>query len=259
MIKNGISEPQKKQANFRFYEELNDFLPRSKRKKDQVYRFWGRPSVKDAIEALGIPHPEVEIIIVDNRSVGFNYRLKNNDRVAVYPVFESLDISPLLRLRPEPLRKIKFSVDGNLEKLARRLRLLGFDSCGASGITKDELIKKALSEKRIILTTDKNILKQKVVTHGYYIREKTIEKQVKEILRRFDLGDQVKPFTRCMVCNGILDEINKQIIKSMLPENVHKHCERFKQCTKCKKIYWEGTHYIKMQHQIDKLLCEYRD
>ena len=115
-------------ASFRFYEELNDFLPRENRKRAFDYAFNGTPAVKDAIEAIGVPHTEVDLILVDGVSVGFAHLLQGGERVAVYPTFERLDISPLNRLRPQPLREPRFILDVHLGKLARYLRLAGFDA-----------------------------------------------------------------------------------------------------------------------------------
>ena len=153
---------KKKKAVFRFYEELNDFLPEPE-KKERVYQFWGHPTVKDAIEAQGIPHTEIEIIMINGVSVGFDHRLNDGDRFAVYPVFESLDVRPLIRLRPEPLRNPRFAADQNLTKTARWLRLLGFDVWCARAVTSQALIEKAAQDNRIILSRDKNLLKQKSV------------------------------------------------------------------------------------------------
>ena len=114
-------------AEFRFYEELNDFLPSALRQRDIEYTFRGSPGIKDPIEALGVPPTEVEPIIVNGRSEGFDCRLRHGDRVAVYPMFEALDVTPLVRLRDRPLRNSAFVLDVHLGKLARRLRLLGFD------------------------------------------------------------------------------------------------------------------------------------
>ena len=124
-------------AEFRFYEELNDFLAPALRKRAFVYAFDGTPSVKDAIEAIGVPHTEVDLVLVDGESVDFTRRLAGDERVAVYPVFECLDISPVTRLRARPLRRLRFVLDARLGKLARSLRMLGFDTCylplGAEG------------------------------------------------------------------------------------------------------------------------------
>ena len=115
-------------ACFRFYEELNDFLSRDKHKKEFQYHFDGKPSVKDAIEAIGVPHTEVDLILVNGASVGFDYNLRHGDRVSVYPVFESFDITPVIRLRDKPLRNTAFILDVHLGKLANILRMLGFDT-----------------------------------------------------------------------------------------------------------------------------------
>ena len=118
----------KKIARFRFYEELNDFLPREKRKVSFDYHFEGNPGIKDVIEALGVPHAEVDMLLVNGQSVDFEYQLQDGDRVAVYPVFESMDISAVSKVRQVPLREPKFVLDVHLGKLAKRLRLLGFDT-----------------------------------------------------------------------------------------------------------------------------------
>ena len=113
-IASGRSNRAVRDAEFRFYEELNDFLPPEKRKRSFAYMFEGTPSIKDAIEAVGVPHTEIDIILVDGRSVGFDHRLRGGERVAVYPMFEAIDVSPLVRLRPQPLRITRFVVDVHL-------------------------------------------------------------------------------------------------------------------------------------------------
>jgi uncharacterized protein with PIN domain len=249
-------KPIKNKAVFRFYEELNDFFPAAERKKDRPYEFWGSPSVKDAIEAQAVPHTEVDLIIVDQKSVDFDYRLMDGDRVAVYPVFESMDISPLNHLRPEPLRKIRFAVDRNLADLARWLRLLGLDVHCDIRLNKSAFRTRAIQDKRVILTSDRQILKQKDVTHGYYIRSGKRSQRIREILKRFELEDQLKPFTRCMICNGRLTSVDKKSCEGQVPERVHKNFDRFKQCETCRKIYWEGSHYTRMLEKLDEILSD---
>jgi len=157
-------------ANFRFYEELNDFLAPAQVKRTIEYRFDGNPAVKDPIEVLGVPHSEVDLILVNEVSVGFDYQLRHGDRVAVYPVFESLDISSLQRLRPQPLRVTRFMVDVNLGKLAKRLRMFGFDTAYGNDFNDAEIVERAQRGKRIILTRDRRLLFRKTVTHGYWVR-----------------------------------------------------------------------------------------
>jgi hypothetical protein len=114
-------------CTFRFYAELNDFLPANKRQRNIAYRFRGTPSVKDTIEAIGVPHTEVDLIFVDGDSVGFEHLLTGGERVAVYPMFERFEIAQVTRLRPVLLREPRFVLDVHLGKLAHYLRLIGFN------------------------------------------------------------------------------------------------------------------------------------
>lgn len=243
-----------KQAIFRFYAELNDFLPPNWRQKDITYQFWGNPAVKDAIEALGVPHPEIDLILANNKSVDFRYKLKDKDRIAVYPVFELLDIRPLLRLRPTPLRQLKFIVDVNLGKLARYLRLLGFDTLFSTNYKDIEIIRIAEKEKRLILTRDKELLKNHRVLRGYWVRATEPNEQVKEILKKFDLSKEIKPFSRCTICNHELIKIPKSEILDQIPPRTKQHFNEFYHCEKCGRIYWPGSHYQRMRKMIDRWL-----
>jgi uncharacterized protein with PIN domain len=245
-----------KKAFFRFYAELNDFLARENKFKTFAYPFQGRPTVKDAIEACGVPHPEVEIILLNGKSVDFGYILRDGDSVSVYPVFESLDISPLLKLREKPLRKSKFIVDVNLGKLVRNLRMLGFDVYYRQQLPDKEIIRISLAEKRIILTRDQDLLKNAVVRHGYWVRSTDPHKQTKEIFRRFNLKSQVKAFSRCMKCNGLIKPVQKEKISDRIPEKTAAYMTAFWQCADCGQVYWQGSHYDKMQKQIELLMTE---
>ena len=144
-VEGGGSKRVMRHAEFRFYEELNDFLPPEKRKRAFDYRFDGTPSIKDAVEAVGVPHTEIDVILADGRSVGFDYRLRGGERVAVYPMFEALDVSPLVRLRPQPLRSTRFVVDVHLGALARHLRLIGFDTVWRNNLDDREIVDIALA------------------------------------------------------------------------------------------------------------------
>ena len=242
-----------KSAQFRFYEELNDFLPEHKKKTEYSYTFHGMPAVKDAIEAEGVPHTEVDLILVNGKSVGFDYSLQHDDRVSVYPVFETLDISPIVRLREKPLRESKFILDVHLGKLSKLLRMLGFDSSYRNDYSDPEIVNIALKEKRIILTRDRGILKINVVTHGYCIRSKKPKEQISEVLNRFDLFKQIKPFYRCMLCNGKLDKVDQESIQARLLPKTAQYYTEFYKCLKCDKIYWKGSHYEKMNNFIQKI------
>jgi uncharacterized protein with PIN domain len=243
-----------KSAYFRFYEELNDFLPRYKRKREFEYNFTGNPSVKDAVEAIGVPHPEIDLIIVNNESVGFDYQLHANDMISVYPVFESLNIKPLINLRTAPLRRTRFMLDVNLGKLTRLLRLCGFDSSYDSNLDDHSLVKLAGTDRRIILTRDRQLLKRKAVSHGYWIRNTDPYAQLKEVVKRLDLKSDVKLFSRCLVCNAKIKSVPKQQVINNIPPKTRNYFDKFYQCTGCLKVYWQGSHYKRMQTRLMSIL-----
>jgi uncharacterized protein with PIN domain len=235
---------------FRFYEELNDFLPLLKRKTSFEYSFKGNPSAKDAIEALGIPHVEVDMIIVNGKPVDFSYKIKNEDQISVYPVLESMDISGVSPLRDKPLRVTKFVADVHLGRLSKYLRLCGFDTYFDADLSDNQIIGISLKEHRIILTRDRGLLKNKIVTHGYWIRSMKPEMQLKEVLQKFDLRNRLNPFVRCLKCNGLIEDVNKVEVKDRLLQRTKDFYTDFKRCKVCGNIYWEGSHYERMKKFI---------
>lgn len=237
----------------RFYEELNDFLPIEKRKKEFIHPLFGNPSIKDLIESLGVPHPEIDLILVNGQSVDFTYRVQNGDRISVYPAFELLNITPLLRLRPAPLRHSAFLLDINLGKLARKLRLLGFDSLYRNDYDDPTIIRLAREQNRIILTRDIGLLKNSAVQRGYWVRSTQSNEQITEVVNKFDLLSAIKPFTLCLDCNGPIKPVTKEAVLKSLPQRTKASFEEFFQCHHCGKIYWPGSHYQRMQRFIDRL------
>lgn len=234
-------------ADFRFYEELNDFLAPPQRRQTLRYEFEGHPGIKDPIEAFGVPHTEVDLILVNGASVGFDYRLRPGDRAAVYPAFESFDISPLVRLRDRPLRRTTFVVDVNLGKLARRLRMLGFDTLYDNRYRDPEIADIAARDHRIVLTRDRRLLFAKRITHGYWLRSVLPDEQVREVLNRCDLWRQIRPWRRCIACNGLLKRVPKSEILDSLQPKTRLYYEDFFRCGGCGKIYWEGSHVADMR------------
>ena len=230
----------------RFYEELNDFLPEERRKRDLAIEIDRSRSVKDAIESFGVPHTEVDLVIVDGHSVDFTHLLTGGERVAVYPMFEALDISPLARLRPRALRDPRFVADVHLGKLARHLRMAGFDTLWTNHWFDHEIVRLSLSERRTILTRDKGMLHRREVERGYFVRATESEAQLAEVLRALQLERLVAPFTRCRECNTILEDVPKEAVVDRLPEKVRGFYERFKRCPGCERVYWEGTHFARM-------------
>ena len=169
-------------AEFRFYEELNDFLAPERRKRDFHYEFARAATVKNAIEALGVPHTEVELILVNGESVDFSQLLREGDRVAVFPRFEAFDVRPLLRVRPEPLRVVRFVADAHLGGLARLLRMLGFDTLYSNDLDDDDIVELANREERVVLTRDRELLKRRDVSHGCYVHALKPKEQFQEVV-----------------------------------------------------------------------------
>lgn len=240
-------------AEFRFYEELNDFLPAERRKVSFRHSFHGTPSIKDTVQAIGVPHSAIDLILVDGRSVDFSHHLHGGERVAVYPVFERLDISPLIRLRPKPLRDTRFILDVHLGKLARYLRMLGFDSVYDREWDDNTIIDQSLEQKRIILTRDIGLLKHSSVTHGYWLRHHQPLDQLQEVFMSLDLPRQLRPFTRCMDCNGQIKPVERSKISTQVDPDIFKRFEAFWQCRDCRKIYWQGSHYHRMLERIREI------
>jgi len=248
------SHPSK--AAFRFYAELNDFLPGEDRQQNVPFLFYVSPTVKDAIEALGVPHVEIDLILVNGRSVDFGHRLSDGDRVSVYPVFESLDLSPVIRLRGRPLRDPTFVADVHLRRLTRLMRLLGFDVLYSSTYDDPALVRISVGETRILLTRDRALLKRGELTHGYWVRSTDPIEQVKEVVRRFDLGNQARPFSRCLTCNGPLHRVEKEDVLPEIPPKTARWREEYVRCQDCGKLYWQGTHHARLENTVKQILSK---
>jgi hypothetical protein len=239
------------QAQFYFYAELNDFLPPQRRQVNFTYHLKERASIKDTIEALGIPHTEVDLIAVNGESVDFSYLVQEGDRIAVYPVSASKDLDLRSQVRPSPLLQAQFVLDVHLGKLATYLRLLGFDVWYRNDYGDEELAEISSRERRILLTQDRGLLKRSIVTYGYYVRSSDPQQQVGEVLRRFDLFEAIAPLRRCVRCNGLLELVSKAEISDRLPPLTQKYYNEFARCLSCDRIYWKGAHYEGIQKTID--------
>jgi len=238
----------------RFYEELNDFLPENSRKTDVEVPLKGKRSIKDMIEALGVPHTEIDLILVNNRSVDFNYILQDNDRVSVYPVFELLNITNITRLRKIPLRRNTFIADINLGNIVKYMRVLGLDVYHDVSLSNREIIEISNQKNRIILTQNKKLLKFKDVSHGMFIRQGTTTKQIRRIIEYLDIQKDIKPFSRCLRCNSLLIAVQKNNVLDRIPPKTKECCHEYGQCPSCDKIYWKGTHFMNMEKIVRQIL-----
>jgi len=240
----------------RFFGELNDFLPPDRRDRPIRAAVATGTTVKDLAESLGVPHTEIDVIVVNSGSVDFAHRLEDGDQVRVYPVLSALDLAPPLHLRPPVSGKARFVLDIHLGRLARYLRLLGFDAVWRNDATDVELVAISRDENRILLTRDRGLLKRSIVTNGYYVRETARRHQIVEVLRRFKLFDAIEPFGRCLECNGLLEAVSKAEVEHRLPPRTRLDHDEFQRCAHCGRVYWKGTHYDRLCAVVDSIRSE---
>ncbi|PLS79510.1 MAG: twitching motility protein PilT [Chloroflexi bacterium] len=237
-----------------FHGELNDFLPPARREQALTYVVAERQSIKDVIEALGVPHPEVGQIVVHGRSLDFDYLVQADDYVEVYPAYSACRLPEYPQLQPVPAPR--FVLDVHLGRLAEYLRLLGFDTLYRNDYDDPQLAAIAGREQRILLTRDLGLLKRSVVTFGVYVRATDPQRQVLEIVGRFNLWDALHPFQRCSRCNGMLEDVPKAAIEhQLLPQTKQEH-DAFKQCQACGQIYWAGSHFVRLREFIDRIRAQ---
>ena len=243
-----------RQAHFRFYAELNDLLPLPNRGQSLSHPFEVAESVKDAIEAIGVPHTEVDLILANGQPAAFSYLLRDGDRISVYPFFHRIHLSPRTRLQPRSEGDIRFVLDTHLGKLAAYLRMLGFDSLYRNDGQDSELAHISANQQRTLLSRDRGLLKRSTVTHGYLVRETQPQQQVIEVLRRFDLSGSIRSFRRCLHCNALLERVPKDLISDRLPPQTKKHYEEFHICPECSRLYWKGSHYQRMASLVERMI-----
>jgi uncharacterized protein len=240
-------------VDVRAYAELNDFLPAEVRGTTIRCAFRSHQTVKDVIEAAGIPHTEVDLVVVDGEPVDFAHRPSAGARLAVYPVFETLDLAPIARLRPVPLRDPRFVVDVNLGRLARLLQLLGLDVRFDPELDDVALARISHDEHRVLLTRDRGLLKRREITHGLFVREDRPFDQVVAVVRRLDLGGRLSPFSRCLRCGGLLRPVDKEDVLDRLQPLTKRHYDDFHGCETCGQVYWRGSHHARLVRLVDDI------
>ena len=232
-----------------FFGDLVFFLKRSGTAPTILRVLTERTSVKDVIEACGVPHPEIDFIIIDGAAANFARVLQRNTAIEVYPVgftYEPFYSCPLQR------RNItRFVADGHLGKLARNLRLLGFDVMSPTPAEDQRLLELMQHEGRALLTQDRRLLMHAVVHDGFCPRSPYPDEQTVEVVRRFQLSNSISPFSRCLRCNGPLQEVEKADVMKDLEPLTRIYYGRFRRCKDCGKIYWRGSHFDKLSARIE--------
>jgi uncharacterized protein len=241
-------------ARFRFYGSLNFFLPRRLKNKEIVQEFDWKASIKDMVESIAPPHPEIALILVNGRSVGWEYIVQTDDAVDVYPDYAVGDSPDAIHLLPPYPHKPRFVLDTHLGKLANYLRMMGFDTLYRNDYDDDELAETSHHEERIVLTRDLGVLKRGLVIYGYFVRNTDPNKQLIEISERYGLKNHLQPFARCMACNGELVSVEKDSILHLLAPDTIAHFDKFQQCQACAKVYWRGGHHERMEQMINMVM-----
>jgi uncharacterized protein with PIN domain/sulfur carrier protein ThiS len=238
-------------ATFRFYAGLNDFLERGRRGHELTLPCAENATTKHMIEALGVPHTEVEVILVNGAATNLDALIEDGDRVAVYPRFTQLDVGELVRTPGQPPGRLRFVADAHLGGLARLLRMAGFDTIYRNTIGDEEIEEAAWREQRIVLTRDRELLKRRGIDYGAYVRSLKSQAQLDEIVVRYGLAERARPFTLCLHCNTPLHAVDKQDVLDRLPPMVRATQDEFSACDSCGGVFWKGTHWQRMRAMLD--------
>lgn len=241
-------------VRLRFYGALNEFLAPDRREREFEYRSARAASVKNAIEAVGVPHTEVEWVLVDGEPVDFSYLVREGDRICIYPDTKVVDAGAAVRLRPAPSTRLRFVADSHLGGLARLLRMLGFDTLYSNDYHDREVRRIAHEQDRVVLTRDRDLLMCRDVTHGCFVHALRPAEQIGEVVSRLRLLGKAQPFTRCLYCNAPLSPVEKAAVVHRIPPNAAKFYDRFASCPSCERIYWEGSHWKRMSGLLETLL-----
>ena len=238
-------------VELRFHDRLNDLLPPARRGRTLTLAATRRAAIKDVIESLGVPHTEVDVILVDGASVGFDHLLAGGERVEVYPWPSAPEAAH--HLRPTPPACPRFVLDAHLGRLARHLRLLGFDCRYRPDIDDAELAAIADREDRVVLTRDRPLLKRKRIRLAHWVRHTDPWRQVEEVCDEFDLYPAFAPFTRCARCNGRLASVEKAAVVDRLEPLTRRYVETFLECEACGRLYWHGSHVARLEERVARL------
>lgn len=238
-------------AEIRLYAELEEFVPVHRRRRVHSVEVGAGRSVKDAIESLGVPHTEVELVLADGEAVGFERRLVGGSRVSVFPHFSTLAPDSRDVVGPALPDDVRFVADGHVAALARYLRLLGFDTLCDQAWDDLELATIAARDARVLLTRDRGLLKRRVVEHGLFVWSDDPDDQLVDTVRRLGLAERIRPFTRCMSCNGSLDDVDKAEVAASLEPGTREHVDRFRRCRDCGQVYWRGTHHDRLEGLVE--------
>ena len=243
-------------VEIRLFADLAFFVPDLDRDGRLDVPIGAPRSVKDLLESVGVPHPEIDLVLVDGESVAFDHRIEGGEVVSAYPRFTTVGIGGVVadvsKVRP-PDPDPRFVADVHLGALVRRLRAVGLDVWYRRDADDDLLASVAVEEDRVLLTRDRGLLMRRVIVHGYCPRSDDPDLQAVEVVRRFALADQLRPLTRCIRCNGRLASAAKADVLADLPPHVAVEHQSFSRCTSCGQVYWPGSHVERLDSLAERL------
>ncbi len=241
-------------AFYHFHGDLPQLLrPRWRTTNPIVQPVTRAASIKDAIEAFGLPHTEVGGIACDGRPADFCQRVEAGQRFDISPHPFPWDVTRPTILRPIPLPELRFVVDVNAGRLARYLRMAGFNTLYDSCWDDHVILVVLQNEPRLLLTRNHDLLKRKQVVFGRRIRADNPLDQLREVIRLFGIHDLPHPFSRCLECNAPLEPVAKRDILPRLEPLTIRYVDLFSICPACERIYWEGSHVEKMQSVLARV------
>lgn len=231
----------------KFHHNLQELQKKNQAGQKIKYALTRRASLKDIIESLGIPHTEVAQTLLNNKELDFCFIPEGGEEIDILPFHDKRTVFSKTLLRPQPSSPMKFMVDINVQKIARNLRLIGIDTTMVPDLRLVAIAEVSASQKRILITRNRELLKCNKVIHGYLVRSDNPGIQLQEVVERYGLRTYVRAFTRCIICNGYLKYISKNTIYERLEPLTKKYFNSFKLCSNCGKIYWQGSHHKQLQ------------
>jgi uncharacterized protein with PIN domain len=212
--------------------------------------------VKDLVESQGIPHTEVGSIVTSSgEERDFRYTPDFGETLHIHPHEPPVDVTKGTVLFPRPFEKIRFIVDVNVGRLAKLLRIGGFDTLYNPKWGDGEIAEKAHTEERVLLTRDRELLKRNAVLRGRLIRSFDPWGQFGEVITFFGLGEKIDLFSRCPRCNKLLEPVKKEDVIDRLEPLTRLMYDSFTICPRCGQIYWQGSHHSRIREKMAESLA----
>lgn len=245
----------------RFYAELVELS----RRRELTLADGPLRSVKDVVESLGVPHPEVGLLLLDGVPVGFDHRVGGptddgrDRRLAVFPPWRTLPLPAGVTPTPAPGDPTRFVLDVHLGALTRRLRWLGMDCWYRRDADDAELARVAVDQQRILLTRDRGLLRRGIVVHGYLPRADDPDAQTLEVVERYGLVRHLDPGSRCVHCNARLEPVSLDEVAEVVPPRSRAAFDEFARCGGCGRVFWPGSHHDALSDLLARVRATGRD